>query len=914
MRLQPLLVKSLFVIAFCLFPAPSIFCAVVVTEIMYHPASGDENEEFIEILNTGETTLDLSGWRFTRGIAFVFPEGVSISPRQHLVIAADPDQAMKTYNLGQDRVLGPWRLSLANRGEAIELRDDAGGLIDAVAYQDGPPWPIEADGAGSSLECINPLLPNDTARNWAASIPAWTRISYTGTATSNKLFLYLLGPGTCLIDDVSLTRLENGADETNLISNGGFSLAGIQPWQAAGNHTESRFNASAGHDAPGCLMMAAQGAGDGSANGLIYNAVPGLVYGDECRLDFWIKPLGGGATLVSRLSGNGLRREIPPATNAGGGTPGRTNSTDDAILPPLVAGVTVSPAPPINDEPIVITAVIEADGPADVALRFQGTGLSERILVDDGVTPDATAGDGVYTVSLPGFPAGDLLRFDVQATVDGLASRLFSSGFGVAATPAVSDLPTLWLFVRDDDWQWLNANIWTETYVPALVVYEGRVYPDTGLRFRGGRPRLFRKKSLKLRFDHGRFFQRNRLNLNAAAMDDDYMTEPMAYEFYRRSGLTVSDTRFVSVHLNGEFWGLFIEVEQVNEDYLRRWGLDPDGALYKAVGVASNLRRLEDTDYDYATQYEKKTRLDEPYDDLIAFINGLYTAGDMEVYLDDNLEVASFAKYLAATNLMAVWDSMQHNYYIYRPDEPQAKWRIIPWDLDHAWGEWEWRYFYDDTYPLLMGHEQYPFAGAWYTWNKLWTVFLDVPRFRGLYLTEMRTLLNTCFTEWHLFPMMEEYRQAIASTVALDEAKWPDHQEPLHAGPYRTMAGELPLLMENISKRRRFVAGLLDVTLLDAPQAALFRRGDLNVDNAVNLADVVMLLTYLFSDASVSCLSSGDINDDSVCNLADPVGLLAYLFADGVEPAVPFRACGADPTPDSLGCESFPLCVINNGG
>ena len=56
-------------------------------------------------------------------------------------------------------------------------------------------------------------------------------------------------------------------------------------------------------------------------------------------------------------------------------------------------------------------------------------------------------------------------------------------------------------------------------------------------------------------------------------------------------------------------------------------GSDPDGALYKAVGIVSSLRQLGDVPwngqrYTYPSQYEKKTREDEPFDDLTFVVLG----------------------------------------------------------------------------------------------------------------------------------------------------------------------------------------------------------------------------------------------------------------------------------------------------
>jgi len=600
-------------------------------------------------------------------------------------------------------------------------------------------------------------------------------------------------------------------------------------------------------------------------------------------------------------------------SRSSGGTPGKANSVASTNLPPLVAAVDVAPARPAPAEAVVVQAAIEdgEDAIANVYLDYDAnTGVRRITLRDDGAAPDLFAGDNVFTGTIPGVPDGTYVSFAIEAR-DARAARSAKrrGSYPVVGPPKASKLPVYQILVRPSDWSWLEQNLWTESTIPAVLV-AGDEVRNVGLRFRGGRPRLFRKKSLKIVLDGeeplGGFRE---LNLNAAAMDDDYMTEPLAYWFYARCGVPAARTRFVRVERNGAFWGLFIEVESVDDDFLAARGLSVEGALYKAVGIASSLRPLEGTQYDYRTQYEKKEGLDESYDDLIRFVGEIENPpGGAEAYLRDAIDVQALVDYLAATNLMCVWDAIQHNYYLHRDTVGDGRWRIIPWDLDHAWGEWEWVYYVSDTYPILMGTEAFPFAGVWYAWNNLWTAFLNVPAYRRLYFDRIRALLNSEYAEWTLFPKIEEFRALIAEEVLEDEAKWPDAAEPLHAGPRRTMAEELPVMKQTISGRRRYLANLLGVRLLDRPPEPKFVRGDPDGSGVVDLADAIGILSYIFSGGTLACVDAADIDDGGTIDLADAIRLLSYLFASGSAPRPPFPECGADPNSDGLSCERPRAC------
>jgi len=90
------------------------------------------------------------------------------------------------------------------------------------------------------------------------------------------------------------------------------------------------------------------------------------------------------------------------------------------------------------------------------------------------------------------------------------------------------------------------------------------------------------------------------------------------------------------------------------------------------------------------------------------------------------------------------------------------------------------------------------------------------------------------------------------------------------------------------------------------PVGEIFRRGDVNGDGGVNIADAVALLNALFVPGSSQpeCLDSADVNDDSGLNVADAVTLLNALFVPGSAPPPdpgPFD-CGIDPSDDGLDC------------
>jgi hypothetical protein len=141
--------------------------AIVIHEIHYDPASKVDFEEFVELYNDGGAAVDLSGWFFSDGITFTFPEGARIESRGYAVVAEDP--AALEARLGYVGAFGPYMGQLDGDGELLALRNARGEIVDQVDYGVAFPWPSAAAGDGSSMELIHPSLDNDLGSSWRSS-------------------------------------------------------------------------------------------------------------------------------------------------------------------------------------------------------------------------------------------------------------------------------------------------------------------------------------------------------------------------------------------------------------------------------------------------------------------------------------------------------------------------------------------------------------------------------------------------------------------------------------------------------------------------------------------------------------------------------------------------------------------------
>ncbi|MEM8945051.1 MAG: lamin tail domain-containing protein [Planctomycetota bacterium] len=157
--------------------------SIVISEIMYNPDS-EETEpgiaEWIEIVNTGSSQVDIGGWRFDDEDAATWgaiPQGTLLDPNQ---VAVFFDEEFVDATTFRDAWLIPASVVVAglpwgglanspdNTNEVLELLNEFGIQMDLVNYDDANPWPTDSPD-GPSIYLTDLLADNNEGSNWARS-------------------------------------------------------------------------------------------------------------------------------------------------------------------------------------------------------------------------------------------------------------------------------------------------------------------------------------------------------------------------------------------------------------------------------------------------------------------------------------------------------------------------------------------------------------------------------------------------------------------------------------------------------------------------------------------------------------------------------------------------------------------------
>ncbi len=489
-------------------------------------------------------------------------------------------------------------------------------------------------------------------------------------------------------------------------------------------------------------------------------------------------------------------------------TPGAQNATGVMEMGPILGAIEHFPKQPQAAEALLVRSrVSPAFGRVDsvnLVYRVQFQTEVTIPMVDDGAHADGAAGDGLYSASIPAGVAkpGEMIRYFITAADgEGRRSRfpVFPdpqrspkyAGTVVLNSEIQSPLPVLEWFIEKP----ISAN--SQSGTRCSIFYAGTLYDNVGVNSHGQSSLSFPKLSYDFDLNAGHHL---RWDPSAPAVDDFNLltTYPdksdirniLAYEVYRDAGAPYHIVIPVRVQQNGKFFSVAHWVENGDDNYLKRLGLDPNGALYKVYNTL-----------DTAEPSEKKTRKFESKSDLAQLIAGVRLSGVARTrFLYDNVDIPEVVNYLAAMIITGGNDCCHKNYYVYRDTMGTGLWSFLPWDQDLTFGRnWTGDYYDDRMYPqngLFIGNN-----------NLVLQALFNNPQIQAMYLRRVRSLMeqllqapDTAPAELLMERRVTDLEKLLVTDAALDFAKWTTY------GQKQTVPQAIAILRTNyLPARRRFL-------------------------------------------------------------------------------------------------------------
>ncbi len=294
---------------------------------------------------------------------------------------------------------------------------------------------------------------------------------------------------------------------------------------------------------------------------------------------------------------------------------------------------------------------------------------------------------------------------------------------------------------------------------------------DVGIRFRGNTSRDKQKKAFKLSFntfDRGREFHGiEEMNLNAETNDPSMVRSKLSWHLFRYLGVPGLRVNHVLFYINNDFYGVYINTEHIDEEFVKSRFNTNDGNLYKCLWPADLEYRGSGQD-DYKFEIDGRRAYDlringewDDYQDLADLINVLhhYSGARFMEEAEKVMNVQQYLKIMAVDVMTGNWDGYipnKNNYYLYR-DPVTGRFEYIAYDLDNTWGiDWLGQDWSDR--PIYNWHMES---------RPLYEKILQQETYKQQYTGYIR-ILASYMTSPELVQEVERWKSQIAGWVSQD--------------------------------------------------------------------------------------------------------------------------------------------------
>ena len=263
---------------------------------------------------------------------------------------------------------------------------------------------------------------------------------------------------------------------------------------------------------------------------------------------------------------------------------------------------------------------------------------------------------------------------------------------------APDTVQTVELSIAPADVARMQAALPERIYVPGSFRWRDVIVEPVGIRYKGNSssaPESPFKRGFLVRFDEfvkgARFLGLRRVALDNGIQFGGLYSEILILEVLGELGVPASRANYARLALNGEYMGVYVNVERIDQSFLDRHFEDATGVLYEvdAGGPGADFAEIDEGEgVRYAAAFAPKTH-EQTADfgalaELMAAINDT-PEEEIEARLEQLFELDDFLSTTAVLLLAGAFDQYTgwnpHNYYLYRQPST-GRWSYIPWDLD----------------------------------------------------------------------------------------------------------------------------------------------------------------------------------------------------------------------------------------
>jgi spore coat protein CotH len=334
-------------------------------------------------------------------------------------------------------------------------------------------------------------------------------------------------------------------------------------------------------------------------------------------------------------------------------------------------------------------------------------------------------------------------------------------------------------------------------YLKGCVTINGTRIDSVAVRKKGFLGSLDTERpSLKLNLDKNeddiKYCGVDNLTLNNCKQDQAMLSQWLTYRTYRKAGLPAPRLNLAKVTVNGEYLGIYANVEPVKPAFLRRAFGNSDGTLYEGT--------LADFTVDGIRRFERKNHDDAPDErvEIRSMAEALSTKPFDLHALRQHIDLDEFIRFWAIESLVGFWDGYnnnQNNFFVYA-NPADNRLHFIPWGADVSFSKGMLSFLFK------RGATQSVHARA-----RLPQLLYTTDESRDQYFTTLNQLLDTVWNEEELLAETDKVESLIFDHLSESQSNsFPD---------------AIKAVRRFIKSRREEIANELATGEPDAPKAGV---------------------------------------------------------------------------------------------
>jgi hypothetical protein len=257
----------------------------------------------------------------------------------------------------------------------------------------------------------------------------------------------------------------------------------------------------------------------------------------------------------------------------------------------------------------------------------------------------------------------------------------------------------VWLTFEEDNWQHLMDSLRYNGAISLIGTAEvnGKTYENVGIRWRGTRsftPGAARN-GLNIKLDYINRSQKieghGAIKLSKALRDPSMIREVLSYEIAGKY-MPAPRANYARVYINKVFYGLFVNIEAIDDTFLETKFGSSDNPFFKA-----NQNADSDTPAGGSLEYESgvncylnnfELESEDGWDELIKLTKTLNQNTDkIETILNVDRTLWMLAFNNVVANLSSYSGKNSVNYYLYQDESGQFN--PIAWDMNLSFGSYK---------------------------------------------------------------------------------------------------------------------------------------------------------------------------------------------------------------------------------